>query len=65
MLAQRRRRWTNIKPALGQRLVFAGKAAIPSKLKTPTRCFFNVGPLSATLAQCQASTGSMLRVPER
>ena len=24
MLGQRRRRWTNINPALGQRLVFAG-----------------------------------------
>ena len=25
MLARRRRRWANIKPALAQRIVFAGK----------------------------------------
>ena len=65
MLVQRRRRWASLKPALRQCLVFAGKAAIPSKLKTSTRCCFYVGPLSATLAQCKANTGSMLSVPGR
>ena len=43
LLAQRRRRWANIKPALGQRLVFAGIMV--------DRHLMNVGPRSETLAQ--------------
>ena len=30
MLGQRRRRWPNIKPALGERLVFAGTCTFPT-----------------------------------
>ena len=41
MLAQRRRRWDNFKPALGQQIVFAGLAAAASDLeflRLQTRC---------------------------
>ena len=31
MLVQRRRRWTNIKPTLDQRLVFAGRPTCDSR----------------------------------
>ena len=44
MLAQRRRRWDNIKPALGQRPVLA---EIPANTKH--QCRFNVKPPVTTL----------------
>ena len=38
MLAQRRRRWSNISPALGQRVVFAGLHGYLSLHPVTTRC---------------------------
>ena len=57
MLAHRLRRWPSIKPALGQRLVFAGLAALRAGLvllntagddykPTPNQCLLNIGPAS-------------------
>ena len=87
-LVQRRRRCTNVKPTLIQRLVSArypvtsyidkvtckirvlncGRLIdgclgyIPSIHDTLPMCWFNVGPLSATLAQHWTNTWAMSRV---
>ena len=47
MLGQHRRRWPNMKPALGQRVVFAWRRRLgpPSKHKT------FVGPITKTLGR--------------
>ena len=47
MLGQRRRRWTNIKTALVQRLVFAG----PTQRKTFTKCWSSVGYGGPTISR--------------
>ena len=58
MLGQRRRQWTNIEPALGQRLVFAGLMVQSSVLWSCIGDWhqfapysFIVGPPSAMLSQ--------------
>ena len=66
MLAHRQRRWANIKPTLGQRLVFAhnhvcsctmeavftdSATNTPSKDEKLNQCRVDVGPLSMNLAQ--------------
>ena len=50
MLGQRRRRWLNIKPALGQRLVFNNKPTHPAS-KQIRVCQINVGPALQTVGQ--------------
>ena len=45
MLAQRRRRWASIKPALGHRLVFAGSRRLPSVPVSASYMGDNVDPL--------------------
>ena len=39
MLAQRRRRWDNIRPALGQRLVFAGLTSRDRIIEVILMCY--------------------------
>ena len=56
MLAQRLRRWANIKPTLVQRLIFAGmlrgtadnvhSVFIAENRNPASRCWVNVGPAS-------------------
>ena len=46
MLAQRRRRWANIVPILGERRVVAGMDATAITYKTSTQCSFHVGSMS-------------------
>ena len=48
MLGQRRIRWPNIVPTLGEYLAFAGKSR---QHEAFTQWCFNVGPASSTLAQ--------------
>ena len=72
MLGQHRKRWTNIQPALVQRLVHAGlcvsgvvdmlAAGPPSKHEALNQCWINFGPLSTTLAQHQTNIGLIPRV---
>ena len=62
MFAHRLRRWANISPALGKRVVFAAMACAPSKHDTTIQCWANVGPLSTTLAQHRPNIVSMCRV---
>ena len=65
MLAHRLRRWPSIKPALVQRLVFAGRRSIATGLvvltagcdykPTPTQCVLYVGPASPVLASIHST----------
>ena len=48
------RRWPSIKPALGQRIVFAGLQVWQCK-PTPTQCLLNVGLASAVLASINST----------
>ena len=58
MLGQRRRRWTNIKPALVQcTCVICAIQAIACKHKTLNQCWFNVGLPSTTLGQHYPNNG--------
>ena len=65
MLAHRQRRWSSIKPALDQHLVFAELRSIAAGLvvlaagndykPTPTRCLLNVGSASSVLASIHSA----------
>ena len=67
MLDHRLRRWPNIKPALAERVVFAGvmvavSVYYPRKHGAFTQCCFNVGPASKTMGQHWNSIGWRSRV---
>ena len=63
MLAQRLRRWANIKPTLLQRIVFAGLSFLMLEFdvldgnlnELGIQCRFNIGPRSATLASIETT----------
>ena len=57
ILAHRLRRWPSIKPALVQRLVFAGLRVLQCK-PTPTQCLLNVGPASPVLPSIHSTVVS-------
>ena len=57
VLVQRRRRWANIEPTLGERLVFAGPCTMctPCKHETLSQCWIDVGSASQTVGQYQTN----------